>query len=139
MENTVFSRLCTGLSAPLRVLPSSTGLPSKRCLGIGFLSIADREIQVFRNVAPYTRLHLEFPRETSLILRFARKAGNPFQTTQGNRLSCRDQEGRRVSDEVVPGTSVFPSSETGMLGNFWGRIKGAKYRFELHDGTRDYS
>ena len=66
-------------------------------------------------------------------------AGNPFQTTQGNRPSCRDQEGRRGSDEVVPGTSVFPSSETGMLGNFWGRIKGAKYRFELHDGTRDYS
>ena len=95
VENTVFSRLCTGLSAPLRVLPSSTGLPSKRCLGIGFLSIADREIQVFRNVAPYTRLHLEFPRETSLILRFARKAGNPFQTKQGNRPSCRDQEGRR--------------------------------------------
>ena len=35
----------------------------------------------------------EFPRETGLILRFAGKAGNPFQTTQGNRLSCRDQEG----------------------------------------------
>ena len=27
----------------------------------------------------------------------AGKAGNPFQTTQGNRLSCRDQEGRRGS------------------------------------------
>ena len=32
---------------------------------------------------------LEFPRETGLILRCAGKAGNPFQTTQGNRLSCR--------------------------------------------------
>ena len=31
----------------------------------------------------------EFPRETGLILRCAGKAGNPFQTTQGNRLSCR--------------------------------------------------
>ena len=141
VENTVFSRLCTGLSVPLHVLASSTGLPSKRCLGIGFLSLADREIQVFWNVAPYTRLRLEFTRETSLILRFARKAGNPFQTTQGNRLCCDscDQEGRRVSDEVVPGTSVFPSSETGMSGNFWGHIKGAKYRFVLHDRTRDYS
>ena len=29
----------------------------------------------------------------SLALRGAGKAGNPFQTTQGNRLSCRDQEG----------------------------------------------
>ena len=36
---------------------------------------------------------LEFPRETGLFLRCAGKAGNPFQTTQGNRLSCRDQEG----------------------------------------------
>ena len=27
-------------------------------------------------------------------------AGNPFQTTQGNRLSCRDQEGRRVTAET---------------------------------------
>ena len=36
---------------------------------------------------------LELPRETGLILRCAGKAGNPFQTTQGNRLSCRDQEG----------------------------------------------
>ena len=39
--------------------------------------------------------HLEFPQEAGLILRCAVKAGNPFQNTQGNRLSCRDEEGRR--------------------------------------------
>ena len=39
------------------------------------------------------------PRETGLILRCAGKAGNPFQTTQGNRPSCLDQEGRRGTDE----------------------------------------
>ena len=33
----------------------------------------------------------------------------PFQTTQGNRLSCRDLEGRGGSEEAVPGPSVFPS------------------------------
>ena len=54
---------------------------------------------------------LEFPRETGLILRGAGKAGNPFQTTQGNRLSCRDQEGGRGSEEAVPGPSVFPSGD----------------------------
>ena len=43
---------------------------------------------------PFERL--EFPRETGLILRCAGKAGNPFQTTQGNRHSCRDQEARRA-------------------------------------------
>ena len=50
-----------------------------------------------------------------------------------------DQEGRRGLNEVVPGTSVFPWSETGILGNFGGRIKGAKYRFALQNGTLDFS
>ena len=81
---------------------------------------------------------LEFPRETGRLLRCARKAGNPFQTTQGNRLSCRDQEGRRGSDEVVPGPSVFPSREPSVSANFCGRIKGVKYRFALQGGTWDF-
>ena len=67
---------------------------------------------------------LEFPRETGLLLRCAWKAGKPFQTTQGNRLSCGDQEGRRGSDEAVPGPSLFPSREPGVSGTFW----------ELHEG-----
>ena len=36
--------------------------------------------------------HLEFPRETSIILRCAGKAGNTFHRKKGNRLSCREQE-----------------------------------------------
>ena len=122
------------MSVLLRVVPSSTGLPSKRCPGIGFSSSADREIGVFQHVAPPTRLHLEFPRETGLILRRAGKSGNPFQTKQGNRPSFRDQEERKGSDEVAPGTSVLPLSETGKSGNFSRCIKGAKYRFALQDG-----
>ena len=61
-----------------------------------------------------------FPRADGLILRYAGKAGNRFQTTQGNRHSCRHQEGRRGSDEVVSGHSEFPSREPGVSGNFWG-------------------
>ena len=72
---------------------------------------------------------LEFPPETGLILRCARKAGNPFQTTQGNRLSCRDQEGRRGSEEAVPGPSVFPSREPGVSGDFWGSQEGCQGPF----------
>ena len=49
-------------------------------------------------------------------LRCVETVGNPFQTTQGNRLSCRDQEGRRGSEEAVPGPSVFPSGEPGVSG-----------------------
>ena len=67
----------------------------------------------------------------------ARKVGNAFQTKQGNRTSCRDQEGRRVSDEVVPGTSVFSSSETGMSGNFWGEPPGKP--FFLLEGCKHLS
>ena len=62
------------------------------------------------------------------------KIGNPFQTKQGNRPSCHDQEEWKGSVEVVPGTSVFPSSGTGVSGNFWGHFKGAKYRFALQYG-----
>ena len=123
----------------LPVVPSSTGLPSKRCPGIGFSSSADRELGFFQHVAPPTRLRLEFPRETGLILRRAGKSGNPFQTKQGNRPYFRDQEERKGSDEVVPGTSVLPLSETGKSGNFSGCIKGDKYGFALQDGPWDFS
>ena len=53
----------------------------------------------------------------------------PFQTRQGNRLSCRYQEGRRGSEDVVPGPSVFPSRETGMSGKFWGSHEGCQVPF----------
>ena len=52
-----------------------------------------------------------------------------LRTTQGNRLSCRDQEGRRGSDEAVPGHSVFPSREPGVSGNFWGSQEGCQGPF----------
>ena len=84
------------------VLTAFTGWSSERCPGIGFLSRGDREIGVLRNVEPPTRPRLECLRETGLILRCDRKVGNPFQTKQGSRPSCRDQEGRRGSEEVVP-------------------------------------
>ena len=95
----------------------------------------DGEIGVFRNVARTTRLPLEFHCETGLLLRCDGKVRIPFQIKQGNRPSCQDQEGRRGSNETVPGNSVFLSSETGMSGNFLIFIKGVKYRFEFQGGT----
>ena len=71
----------------------------------------------------------KFPLEYGLILRCAGKAGNPFQTTQGYRLSCRVPEGRRVSDEAVLGHSVFPSREHGVSGNFLGSQVGCQGPF----------
>ena len=62
----------------------------------------DREIGVLRNVEAPRRPRLECRRETGLILRCDRKVGKPFRTKQGSRPSCRDQEGRRGSEEVVP-------------------------------------
>ena len=47
----IYLDYATGVSVPLRVVTSSTGLHSKRFLGIGFLSRVDREIGVFRNLA----------------------------------------------------------------------------------------
>ena len=94
---------------------------------------------VFRKVARLMRLPLKFQGETGLLLRCDGTVGFPFQKKQGNRPSCRDQEGRRGSDEVVPGILVFLSSETGMLGNFLGCIKGVRYHFEFQEETWDFS
>ena len=52
VEPTGVSGRCTGVSVPLRVVPSPTGLPSKRCPCNGFFSRVDREIEVDRHVAP---------------------------------------------------------------------------------------
>ena len=87
----------TGVSVPLRVVTLSTGLHSKRCPGIRFVSRVDGEISVFWNVTRPTRLRLELRCETGLLLRCDGKVGIPFQTKQGNRPSCGDQEGRRGS------------------------------------------
>ena len=102
LEPVLFSGRCMGVSVPLPVVTSSTRLHWKRCLSIKFLLRVDREIRVFRNVAPPTRLCFEFLRETGLILRCDGKVGNPFQTKQWNQPSCRDREGRTGSDEMVP-------------------------------------
>ena len=96
-----FSRQCTGESLPLRVVFIHR-VEFEEVPGIGFLSRGEREIRVLRNVEPPTRPRLECRRETGLILRCDRKVGNPFQTKQGSRPSCGDQEGRRGSEEVVP-------------------------------------
>ena len=79
---------------------------------------------------------LEFPREAGLLLRCSGKAGNPFQTTQGNRLSCRNQEGRRSSEEVVPGPSVLHSREPGVSGHFWGTHEGCQVPFRTSGRNR---
>ena len=62
LESAGFSRRCTRVSVPLRVVPSSTGLPLKRCPGIGFLSRADRGIGVFQHVLPPMKLRLKYSR-----------------------------------------------------------------------------
>ena len=56
---------CTGVAVPLRVVPSPTGLPSKRSLGLGSFSRADRGIGGVRHVAPPTWLVSNFLVRTS--------------------------------------------------------------------------
>ena len=60
VETAGVSGRCTGVSVPLRVVPSLTGWPSKRCPGIGFSSTADREIRVVQHGAPATGLVSNF-------------------------------------------------------------------------------
>ena len=106
------------------VLTSFTGWSSERCPGIGFLSRGHRDIGVLRNVEPTTRPRLECLRETGLILRCDRKVGNPFQTKQGSRPSCPDQEGRRGSEEVLPENFGVPLEGDRDVGALCGSHQG---------------
>ena len=101
------------------VLTSFTGWSSERCPGIGFLSRGDREIGVLRNVEPPTRPRLECLRETGLILRCDRKVGNPFQTKQGSRPSCPDQEGKRAQRRGCRKPQCSSRGRPGFRGTLW--------------------
>src|SRR5574341_40000 len=81
------------------VLTSFTGWSSKRCPGIGFLSRGDR------------------------------KVGNPFQTKQGSRPSCPDQEGRRGSEEVVRENLGVPREGDRDVGALCGSHQGCQVPF----------
>ena len=101
----------------------------ERCPGIGFFSRGDREIGVLRNVEPPTRPRLECLRETGLILRCDRKVGNPFQTKQGSRPSCPDQEGRKGSEEGVPENLSVPLEGDRDFGELCGSHQGCQVPF----------
>src|SRR5574341_549267 len=111
------------------VLTSFTGWSSERCPVIGFLSRGDREIGVLRNVEPPTSPRLECLRETGLILRCDRKVGNPFQTKQGSRPSCPDQEGRKGSEEGVPENLSVPLEGDRDFGELCGSHQGCQVPF----------
>ena len=111
------------------MLTAFTGWSSERCPGIGFLSRGDREIGVLRNVEPPTRPRLECLRETGLILRCDRKVGNPFQTKQGSRPSCPDQEGRKGSEEGVPENLSVPLEGDRDFGELCGSHQGCQVPF----------
>ena len=79
----MFSVLCMGMSVPLRVVHSSTGLLSKRCAGIGFLSRADRKIRVVRHVAPHTWLVSNFLMRPASSLGAPERSGTPSRHSRG--------------------------------------------------------
>ena len=64
-----------------------------------------------------TRLRLELPHETGLILRCPRKVGNPLQTEKGSRPSCRPRHAHGdltslAPHERLPEILVVPREKT---------------------------
>src|SRR5574337_2260 len=127
LEPGVFSERCTE-KLPLRVdcihrrefgEVSGHRVLIKRGPGIG----------VLRNVEPPTRPRLECLRGTGLILRCDRKVGNPFQTKQGSRPSCPDQEGRKGSEEGVPENLSVPLEGDRDFGELCGSHQGCQVPF----------
>ena len=51
---------------------------------------------------------------------------------QESQVSMRDQEGRRGSEEAVPGPSVFPSWDPGVSGDFFQFLdRGPGFIFDI--------
>ena len=83
---------------------------------------------------------LEFQGETGLLLRDDGNAGIPFPTKQGNRPSCRVEEGEnRAIFELWHETQFSSRVGMGILGIFLSCIKGVKYPFTFQKGTWDFS
>ena len=75
-----------GSWSSLKLMSIESVMPSSHlilCRRGGFLTRQDEDLR-----EPLVRCQ-----GSQVLLRCAGKSGNPFQTTQGNRLSCRDQEG----------------------------------------------
>ena len=81
---------------------------------------------------------LEFPRETGLILRCAGKAGNPFQTTQGNHLFVAIRRGEGAQRKRCLDPRCSPRGNPACRGTFGGRRKAVRDRFALQGGTGDF-
>ena len=127
MEPGVFSERCTGI-LPLRV-DFIHRVEFGEVSGHRVLIKRGPEIGVLRNVEPPTRPRLECLRETGLILRCDRKVGNPFQTKQGSRPSCPDQEGRKGSEEGVPENLGVPLEGDRDFGELCGSHQGCQVPF----------
>src|SRR5574341_723305 len=123
-----FSGPCTGESLPLRV---------DFIHRVEFGEVSGHRVLIKRG--PGNRgasqcgstheARLECRRETGLILRCDRKVGNSFQTKQGSRPSCRDQEGRRGSEEVVPENLSVPLEGDRDFGELCGSHQGCQGPF----------
>src|SRR5574337_468215 len=66
---------------------------------------------------------------SQLILRCDRKVGNPFQTKQGSRPSCPDQEGRKGSEDGVPENLGVPLEGDRDFGELCGSHQGCQVPF----------
>ena len=86
-----------------------------------------------------TRPRLECRRETGLILRCDRRSGTPSRQRREVDPPVQIRKVEVALRKWCRKTSVFLARETGMPGNFVGCIKGAKYRFDLHYLSWDFS
>ena len=81
-------------------------------------------IGVFGIVARPTRVPIKFQYETSLLLRYDRNVGIPFQTKQGNLPSSQDERGKGASSWGM----------TGMLGFLSRQSRGIYPHLEMRKG-----
>ena len=111
----VFLEFATGLSGLPLCCDCILKFPFESEQGIQDLSLVDGEIFVFRTVER-PLVPFQFQVETGLLLRGDGDIVIPFQTKQGNRPSCRVEEGKTGLFLSCGRNSVFLKSGIGYLG-----------------------
>ena len=130
--------LCTGLAVPLRVVPSPTGLPSKRGPGLGSFSRADRGIGGVGHVAPPTWLVSNFLVRPASSLGAPGRPGTPSRPRRGidSLVAMKRGEGAQMKRCRDPRCSR--RWNPACRGTFGGRMKAGRILFALQGGTGDF-
>ena len=128
---------CPGVSVPLRVVRSPTGLPSKRGPGLGSFSKVDRGIGGICHVAPPTWLVSNFPVRPASSWGAPGRPGTPSEPRRGIDSPVVIRRGERAQMKLCQDSrcSLEGTRRVGELLGVARMVSGTVSHFRAEHGT----